>query len=34
MVLPINHVEWSDLGDPDRVLPLLERKGIRPEWAA
>jgi hypothetical protein len=33
-VLPLNHVEWSNLGDPDRVLALLEPKGIRSEWTA
>jgi len=23
---------WSDLGEPSRVLSVLERKGVQPEW--
>jgi len=23
---------WSDLGEPSRVLSMLERKGVQPEW--
>jgi hypothetical protein len=23
---------WSDLGEPGRVLSILERKGVQPEW--
>ncbi|MGH7782121.1 MAG: sugar phosphate nucleotidyltransferase [Candidatus Binataceae bacterium] len=33
-VAPLSDVEWSDLGEPIRVVELLTRKGIRPEWAA
>ncbi len=32
-VLPVNGVDWSDLGEPRRVLATLSRVGIRPEWA-
>ena len=32
-VLPVNGVDWSDLGEPRRVLATLSRLGIRPEWA-
>lgn len=32
-VLPVNGTEWSDWGEPRRVLATLVRLGIRPEWA-
>jgi mannose-1-phosphate guanylyltransferase len=32
-VLPVTGVEWSDWGNPARVLSTLARLGIRPEWA-
>jgi mannose-1-phosphate guanylyltransferase len=32
-VLPVTGVEWSDWGQPARVLSTLARLGIRPEWA-
>jgi mannose-1-phosphate guanylyltransferase len=32
-VLPVHGVEWSDWGDPTRVLRTLERLGIHREWA-
>jgi len=32
-VLPVRGVEWSDWGDPTRVLKTLERLGAHPEWA-
>lgn len=31
-VLSAGNLGWSDLGDPARVLSVLERKGVRPEW--
>ncbi len=31
-VLPITGVEWSDLGEPARLLAVMSSKGIRPEW--
>jgi len=31
-VLPITGVEWSDLGEPGRLLAVMSSKGIRPEW--
>ncbi len=33
-VLPVRGVEWSDLGEPGRVMDTIARKGIRPKWAA
>lgn len=33
-VLPVCGVEWSDWGQPQRVLSTLAALGIRPEWAA
>jgi mannose-1-phosphate guanylyltransferase len=33
-VLPINGVEWSDLGEPQRVMAVLSRLGVHPEWTA
>lgn len=33
-VLPLGGLEWSDLGDPSRVLALLKVKGIVPGWLA
>lgn len=34
VVLPVTGVEWSDWGQPRRVLATLGRLGIRPAWAA
>lgn len=31
-VLPINGVEWNDLGEPSRVLATLNQLGIHPKW--
>jgi mannose-1-phosphate guanylyltransferase len=31
-VLRADDLEWSDLGDPARVLSVLARKGIQREW--
>ena len=25
---------WSDLGEPSRVLSILDRKNVRKEWGA
>jgi mannose-1-phosphate guanylyltransferase len=33
-VLPVHGIEWSDLGEPQRVMAVLSRLGIHPEWAA
>lgn len=33
-VLPVHGVDWSDLGEPRRVMDTLDRSGIRPQWAA
>jgi len=33
-VLPVCGVQWSDLGEPQRVMKALTRMGIRPRWAA
>jgi mannose-1-phosphate guanylyltransferase len=33
-VLPVTGMEWSDWGDPARVLGSLARIGVQPEWAA
>lgn len=30
---PVRNVRWSDLGDPRRVLAILEGAGIRPQWS-
>jgi mannose-1-phosphate guanylyltransferase len=32
-VLPVNGVQWCDLGNPERVMATLGGLGIRPEWA-
>lgn len=32
-VLPVRGVEWSDLGEPQRVLETYARIGVRPGWA-
>lgn len=32
-VLPLAGVEWSDLGEPGRVMATLARLGARPQWA-
>lgn len=32
-VLPLSGLEWSDLGEPSRVMALLEHQSIRPRWA-
>jgi mannose-1-phosphate guanylyltransferase len=33
-VLPVRGVTWNDLGDPMRVLAVVEQLGIRPRWLA
>ncbi|MGD0288314.1 MAG: sugar phosphate nucleotidyltransferase [Candidatus Binataceae bacterium] len=33
-VLPVRGVEWSDLGEPRRVMDTCARIGLRPQWAA
>jgi mannose-1-phosphate guanylyltransferase len=33
-VLPVHDIEWSDLGEPQRVMAVLSCLGIHPEWAA
>jgi mannose-1-phosphate guanylyltransferase len=33
-VLPVRDVEWSDLGEPKRVIQALARSGVHPRWAA
>jgi mannose-1-phosphate guanylyltransferase len=33
-VLPVHGIEWSDLGEPLRVMTVLSRLGIHPDWAA
>jgi mannose-1-phosphate guanylyltransferase len=33
-VLPVSGVDWSDLGDPERVIGVIEKLGLRPHWAA
>ncbi len=33
-VLPVTGVEWSDLGEPLRVLTTITRLGFDPSWAA
>lgn len=33
-VLRVSGVEWTDLGEPNRVLTVLERMGLHPNWAA
>jgi mannose-1-phosphate guanylyltransferase len=33
-VLPVRGVDWSDLGDPHRVMDTIARTGIRPQWLA
>jgi mannose-1-phosphate guanylyltransferase len=32
-VLPVYGVEWSDLGEPQRVMDVTARTGIRPPWS-
>jgi len=32
-VLPVHMVEWSDLGEPQRVIDTISRTGIRAKWA-
>jgi mannose-1-phosphate guanylyltransferase len=32
-VLPVRGVEWSDLGEPRRVMDTITRTGILPRWA-
>jgi mannose-1-phosphate guanylyltransferase len=31
-VLPVQGIEWSDLGEPQRVMAVLSRLGVHPEW--
>jgi len=31
-VLPIRGIEWSDLGEPARVMEILGRRGLSPAW--
>ena len=34
-VLPVHGVEWSDLGEPQRVMAVLSHpRGVHPEWEA
>jgi mannose-1-phosphate guanylyltransferase len=33
-VLPVRGVEWSDLGEPQRVMDTIARTGMRPRWLA
>jgi mannose-1-phosphate guanylyltransferase len=33
-VLPVRGIEWSDLGEPRRVMDTIARTGIRPQWLA
>lgn len=33
-VLPVTGIEWSDLGDPRRVVETWSRAGIHPAWEA
>jgi mannose-1-phosphate guanylyltransferase len=33
-VLPVRDVEWSDLGEPRRVMAAMSRLGLRPRWLA
>ena len=33
-VLPVHGIEWSDLGEPLRVMTVLSRLGIHPDGAA
>jgi mannose-1-phosphate guanylyltransferase len=33
-VLPVRGVEWSDLGEPQRVMAVLSHLGVHPEWEA
>jgi mannose-1-phosphate guanylyltransferase len=34
LVLPIRGVQWSDLGEPTRVLNIIAQLGLRPKWLA
>jgi mannose-1-phosphate guanylyltransferase len=31
-VLPVRDVEWSDLGEPHRVMDIYARIGVQPQW--
>ncbi len=31
-LLPVHGVEWSDLGEPQRVMAVLSRLGVDPSW--
>jgi hypothetical protein len=31
-VLPVHGCEWSDLGEPARVIDVLSRQRIQPRW--
>jgi mannose-1-phosphate guanylyltransferase len=33
-VLPVHDIQWSDLGEPRRVIETLARMGVQPRWAA
>jgi len=33
-VLRCANLGWSDLGETHRVLSVLERKDVKPEWAS
>jgi mannose-1-phosphate guanylyltransferase len=33
-VLPVHGVQWSDLGEPQRVIDVLASLGIHPQWEA
>ena len=34
LVLPVRDVQWSDLGEPTRVLNIIAQLGLRPRWLA
>jgi mannose-1-phosphate guanylyltransferase len=34
LVLPVHDVQWSDLGEPSRVLNVIAQLGLRPKWMA
>jgi mannose-1-phosphate guanylyltransferase len=34
LVLPVRDVQWSDLGEPTRVLNIIAQLGLRPGWLA
>ena len=34
LVLAVRDVQWSDLGEPTRVLNIISQLGLRPKWLA